>query len=331
MTFMILGANAVWIPVYAGIFHVTPVVIGLIGSLQLVMSALVMLFWAPRLLRSLQPRSLMVTGLVMLISVEILSILLNPGFAAFTLLRVLEGSSVGVATGAIGVLASSTRSPARTFGLVQMAQALALAALYALAALVLARFGIRGIFALMAVGVLGALPFALVTGRHDLHSVAKIGTGGGKPLAPFPVLGFFAIAGMYLVNVSTMTHMGDFGARIGMSVAEASGILAIDSTLAIFAGLLATILAERVPSWLILSVSGVISCTGLLAVGFVPTPPLLLAAVMTGVAFGPATGGLVETFASLQWLGVIGAFVVLSALSAGWFLSRRRLPISLFS
>jgi len=363
MTFMILGASAVWIPVYAGIFRVTPAVMGLIGSVQLVMSALVMLFWAPRLLRKVQPRTLMVSGVVSLVVIELLSTFLAPGIALFSLLRVVEGSSVGIAIGAIGVLASSTRNPARSFGLLQVAQTVALTTLYGLAALVLARFGVRGIFALMTAGVLIALPFARAAGTLELQRAAKAETGSAKP--QFPLLGFFAIAAIFLVNVSTSTHMGDFAARIGMSVAEASGILAIASALSIIAGLLATILAGRAPGWLILSVSGAIACTGLLAIGFVQAPAMLLAAacaslfgnqlatplviavvssgdntgraatadqaaVMTGIAFGPATGGLIETYASLQVLGVLCAVLVPLSFSAAWSLTQRRPPVTAF-
>jgi predicted MFS family arabinose efflux permease len=357
ITFTILGATSVWIPVYAGIFHVTPAVIGLIGSVQLVMSALVMLSWAPRLLRSVQVRTLMVCGVATLVVIELLSTLLAPGVALFTLLRVVEGSSVGVATGAVGVLASSTSNPARSFGLLQIAQTVAMTTLYGLSVLVLARFGVHGIFALMTAGVLIALPFARATGKLELQRAAKVEAGSDK--AHFPTLGFLAIAAIFLVNVSTSTHMGDFAARIGMSVAQASGILAIGGALAIVAGLLATILAGRAPGWLIFSVSGVISCTGLLAIGFVQTPALLVAAacaslfgnqlatpqimaivssadktgraataaqaaVMTGIALGPATGGLIETYASLQMLGVVCAVLVPLALVAAWSLSRRR-------
>jgi predicted MFS family arabinose efflux permease len=201
------------------------------------------------------------------------------------------------------------------------------------------------------------LPFARATGRLELQRAAKVEAGSEKP--PFPTLGFFAIAAIFLVNVSTSTHMGDFAARIGMSVAQASGILAIGGALAIVAGLLATILAGRAPGWLIFSVSGVISCTGLLAIGFVQTPALLVAAacaslfgnqlatpqvmaivssadktgraataaqaaVMTGIALGPATGGLIETYASLQMLGVMCAVLVPLSFIAASSLSQRR-------
>ncbi len=55
-------------------------------------------------MRSVQPRALMVSGVATLVVIELLSTFLAPGIALFSLPRVVEGSSVGVATGAIGVL-----------------------------------------------------------------------------------------------------------------------------------------------------------------------------------------------------------------------------------
>jgi len=351
-----LSASSIWIPVYAGIFRVTPVIMGLVGSVQLVMSAVVMLVLAPRLMESFQPRSLMLGGLAALLTAEILTSLLHPGLAIFVVLRIVEGISVGLATAGTGLIASLTRNPTRTFGLVQLCQTILVTTLFASAPVILLHFGMPGLFMAVAAGALLALPCALRTPRIERMTGAARALADGLTIAAFPVLGFAAIGTIFLVNIGVSTHMADFGMRVGISVSQASLVLAASYGLGIVASSLVTILAGRVPVWLILSVAGVCVSFGLFGIAQAHTPAGLMvaacaqlfgnnlavpaiiavvsasdnsgraasaaqAAIMTGIACGPVTGGMIEYYVSAQAVPLIFVVPTLLALFAGGVLA----------
>jgi len=351
-----LSASSIWIPVYAGIFRVTPAVMGLVGSVQLVMSAVVMLLLAPWLMERFQPRSLMLGGLAALLTAEILTSLLHPGLALFVVLRVVEGISVGLATAGTGLIASLTRNPTRTFGLLQLCQTILVTTLFASASIILWHFGMPGLFMAVAAGALLALPCALRTPLIEKVAGGARARADGLAIAAFPALGFAAIATIFLVNIAVSTHMADFGMRVGISVSQASLVLAASYGLGIVASSLVTVLAGRVPVWLILSVAGVCVSFGLFGIAQAHTPAALMiaacaqlfgnnlavppiiavvsasdntgraassaqAAIMTGIACGPVTGGMIEYYISAQAVPLIFMVPTLLALFAGGVLA----------
>jgi MFS family permease len=362
MTFIGSVASSVWLPAYAQIFGFPPAVMGLIGSVQFAMSAIVMLFLAPRLLRSVQPRTLILSGLAVLIVAEVLTVLLNPGPLPFTLLRAVEGAGIGLATAAAGVLASFTPNPTRTFGILQLSQGIAITVLFGLATLILGRVGILGIFGFVGLGALAAMPFALITPRIGLATLEAGSVAGHRQSAPFPLLGFLTLAAIFIVNVGISTHMGDFGMRIGMNMAQVSGVLAISSSASIVSSLVVTVLAGRVPTRMVLAVAAVIASAGLIGIGLAATPSSLLvaacamlfgntlatpvviavvstsdntgraasaaqAAIITGTALAPATGGAIEGLLSLQALSIVYAVVIPVALLMATVLAKRPAPV----
>jgi MFS family permease len=360
-TFMGSVASSVWLPAYAKIFGFGPATMGLIGSVQFAMSAIVMLFLAPRLLRRFQPRTLILTGLAAMILAEVLTVLLNPGAPAFILLRAIEGFGIGIATAASGLLASFTANPTRTFGVLQLSQGVAITVLFGLATLILGRFGILGIFGFLGLGALAAAPFALATPRIGLASLEAGSAVGHRVSAPFPVLGFVVLMAIFIVNVGTSTHMGDFGMRIGMNVAQVSVILALAGAVSIVSSLMVTVMAGRVAVWILLAVAAVIAAAGLIGLGMAGTPTALMvaacamvfgntlatpaviamvsasdntgraasaaqAAIVTGTALAPACGGAIESFLSLNALSVVFAVVIPVALVTAALLASRPAP-----
>jgi len=359
MTFMGAVASSVWLPAYAKFFQFTPARMGLIGSVQFAMSAIVMLFLAPRLMRSVQPRTLILTGLAAMIVAEVLTVLLNPSAVPFIALRAIEGFGIGLATAATGLLASFTANPTRTFGILQLSQGIAITVIFGLAPLILGRFGILGIFGFLGLGALAAAPFALTMPRIGLASLEAGSAVAHRRSAPFPVLGFLVLVAIFIVNVGTSTHMGDFGMRIGMSVAQVSVVLALAGSVSIVSSLMVTVLAGRVPTWMLLAVAAAIAAGGLIGLGIAATPPALMvaacamifgntlatpaviavvsasdntgraasaaqAAIVTGTALAPACGGAIESFLSLDALSIVFAVMIPVALLTAALLAARR-------
>jgi hypothetical protein len=349
MTFMGAVASSVWLPAYAKIFGLGPAIMGLIGSVQFATSAIVMLFLAPLLLRKFQPRTSILAGLATMIAAEALTVLLNPGAPAFILLR---------ATAASGLLASFTANPTRTFGVLQLSQGVAITVLFGLATVILGRFGILGMFGFLGLGALAAVPFALATPRISLASLEAGSAVGHRLSAPFPVLGFLVLVAIFIVNVGTSTHMGDFGMRIGMNVAQVSVVLALAGAVSIVSSLMVTVLAGRVPIWMLLAAAACIAAAGLIGLGIAATPPALMvaacamifgntlatpaviavvsasdntgraasaaqAAIVTGTALAPACGGAIESFLSLNALSIVFAVIIPVALLAAALLANR--------
>jgi MFS family permease len=361
MTFMGAVASSVWLPAYAKIFGLGPAIMGLIGSVQFATSAIVMLFLAPLLLRKFQPRTLILAGLATMIAAEALTVLLNPGAPAFILLRAMEGFGIGLATAASGLLASFTANPTRTFGVLQLSQGVAITVLFGLATVILGRFGILGMFGFLGLGALAAVPFALATPRISLASLEAGSAVGHRLSAPFPVLGFLVLMAIFIVNVGTSTHMGDFGLRIGMNVAQVSVVLALAGAVSIVSSLMVTVLAGRVPIWMLLAAAACIAAAGLIGLGMAATPPALMvaacamifgntlatpaviavvsasdntgraasaaqAAIVTGTALAPACGGAIESFLSLNALSIVFAVIIPVALLAAALLAARPSP-----
>jgi MFS family permease len=357
MTFVAQVASSIWLPAYAKIFRFTPAVMGLIGSVPFAAAAVVMLFLTPRLLRSLQPRTLILAGLTTVAAAEVLTVVLNPNAASFALLRVVEGSGIGLATASAGVLASFTANPTRTFGILQLSQSVATTVMFGLAGGIVQRFGILGIFAFVGLGVVAATPFALATPRAPL--TLKAGSAARRSPSRFPLVGFVILAMIFVVNVGASTHMGDFGMRIGMTMGQVSVVLAAASALGIVSSLLAAVLAGRVPTWVLLVGGATIAGAGLIGLGIAPTPGALMAAactmwfgstlatpavigvvsgsdntgraasaaqaaIVTGTALGPACSGVIEDFLSLRALSVVFAIVIPLAFLATAVLATRR-------
>jgi len=359
MTFMGSVASSVWLPAYTRIFRFSAAKMGLIGSVEFAMSAIIMLFVAPRLLRSLQPRTLILAGLMAMISSEVITVLVNPAPLLFTALRAFEGLGIGLATAAASVLASFTPNPTRTFGVLQMSQAIAITALFGLATFILGRFGILGIFGFVGFGGVAALPFAFLSPRVGLTSLEASSVAGRAQSAPFPTLGFVVLVAIFIVNVGTSTHMGDFGMRIGMNMAQVSVVLAAASSISIVSSLLVTVVAGRIPIWMLMAVAAVIASAGLIGLGIAATPPALMiaacamlfgntlaapaviavvsasdntgraasaaqAAIVTGTALAPACGGAIEGFLSLNALSLVFAAIIPLALLTTAIMASRR-------
>jgi predicted MFS family arabinose efflux permease len=195
--------------------------------------------------------------------------------------------------------------------------------------------------------------------RIGLASLEAGSTEAHRRSAPFPVLGFLVLVAIFIVNVGTSTHMGDFGMRIGMSVAQVSVVLALAGSVSIVSSLMVTVLAGRVPTWMLLGVAAVIAAGGLIGLGIAATPPALIvaacamifgntlatpaviavvsasdntgraasaaqAAIVTGTALAPACGGAIESFLSLDALSIVFAVMIPIALLTAALLAARR-------
>ncbi len=324
-----LMSSAIWTPTYVAINGASPAAMGIIASLQTGIAALTSHFIVPRV-SALQPRIVIIVGLTIIAATELTLALISSPIALFAVLKAVDGVGGGLALASIGIMASKTLQPTRTFGILQLSQSVASTILFALSALTIPRFGLAGIFGLVCMASLTALAFASLQPRT--HVVMGRSPDLQPPIAGrFPYLGCLALVLMLAVNVGTINSMGAFGARVGMDAAAVSITLSAVTIAMIVSSIVAAGLASIVPNAIVLAVGAVIASVSLLTLGSAGSPivmqlaafstvfgiTLAFPAAMAGVAQSDETG---RAAAAAQAAGMVG--LVLGPVSAGLITSR---------
>jgi hypothetical protein len=353
-----LMSSAIWIPVYSGVHGTSPAAMGLIASLQTGVAGLTAQFVVPRLI-AMQPRSVVMIGLSIVAAAESAAALLSAPLALFATLKAIDGVGDGLALASVGIMASRTLQPTRTFGLLQLSQSIASTIFFALSSLTIPRFGLPGIFGLVCVAAIVAIGFAGLLPRILAAPAGRPAVDGGTAAAGrLPLWGCLTLVLILTVNVGTINSIGAFGARLGMAQSDVSIAISAATLSIIASSAVAAAVASIIPNAIVLGVSAVIASLGLVGIGFAETPlimelaafsavfgitlafPAAIAGVgqadetgraaaaaqasgMLGLVLGPVTAGIIITNLSLDGLSIIFAVVIFAAIGLASLLAAK--------
>ncbi len=275
--FIPLESGPIWIPAAHMHFGVSQVTIGIVASMQFVMSALTALVIAPRI-AGRTFREPVLACLLLILLTSLAGIFLNPSFPIFVFLRAVDGAAAGLCIACCSMLANRTARVARSFGFMQLGQIVASACVFGLSS----HFGkenvLTGVYMIISVVVaLGASGvFFTATWPADVRNAMKHRTGTINP--PLPILRItlacLGLVMVYCTLVALVTNANGFGARIGLTFAQVGIMLAISTPAGAGGSVLGTFMSGRAPAGRIAAIATAgttisLFCFGFLAFDFV--------------------------------------------------------------
>ena len=260
--FVPLESGPIWIPAAHMHFGISLVAIGIVASMQFVMSALAALFIAPRIAgRGFREPVLVCLMLILLTSLA--GIFLNPSFPVFVCLRAVDGAAAGLCIACCSMLANRTVRVARSFGLMQLGQIVGSACVFSLSAHFGKHDALIGVYLIISVVV--ALGASAVFFRATKRNTEII-------KASMPVLRItmacLGVVMIYCTLVALVTNANGFGARIGLTFAQVGIMLAISTPAGAGGSLFGTFISGRVPAGWIAGIATVGTTISLFSFGF---------------------------------------------------------------
>jgi predicted MFS family arabinose efflux permease len=354
VAFLPMESGPIWIPAARIHFGVSAVAMGIVASAQFGVSATMAMFVAPRLTRwQLRTPLLIATGVICLAAIATATLPL--GFAAFILMRILEGGASGICVACAAILATRTRQPSRSFGMLQFGQILTNMVVYVSSTKLVATHGMTGVYYLLSGG---ALVFFVVQlfGKGWPVVLPRRAAPRGAPRAgvarPRIWAACLGAALVYCGFIALVANASALGARAGLDLAHVTIILAACTGAAAAGALIATLLAGRVQGFwmiaasaagaalfgLLLTFTGfdfetlLVSLFGVIFFIYIGFPAIFggiarmdatgrsasaaQAAQMFGPALGPAVGALIAAHSVTGFALASSGFVVCGALAA---------------
>ncbi len=248
--FIPLESGPIWIPAARMHFGVTGVVIGLVASMQFIMSALTAILVAPRIAgRTLREPVLACMALILFTS--LVDAFLNPAFPVFVLLRAADGAAAGLCIACCSMLANRTVRVARSFGMLQLGQIAANALVFGLSAHIEKKYGLSGVYFILSVILMLGTSLVLFSAAWPatLKNLSYRSAASVKAAIPVMKIAIACsgIAMIYCALVALVTNATGFGARAGLTFAQVGIILAISTPAGASGSLIATIMGGRAP------------------------------------------------------------------------------------
>ncbi len=356
VAFLPMESGPIWIPAARMHFGVSGVAMGIVASLQFVVSATMAMFVAPRLARwELRIPLLSATGIIFVSALATAS--LDLSFPAFIFVRAVEGGASGICVACGAILATRTRQPSRSFGLLQFGQILMNMVVYVTCTKLVVAYGMAGVYNLLAIGA--AIFFIVQLFGKGWPVVAprrvkdRAATPAGVPKARI----WAACLGAALVYcgfIALVANASALGTRAGLDFAGVTIILAAATPAAAGGALIATLLAGRVPGSMMIAASAAgaaifgllltfnaynfetltIALCGIIFFIYIGFPSIFggisrldatgrsasaaQAAQMFGPALGPAVGALIAAHSVFAFALASSVFVVCGAVAAGF-------------
>ena len=268
--FVPLESGPIWIPAAHMHFGISLVAIGIVASMQFVMSALSALFIAPRIAGRTFREPVLVCLLLILLT-SLAGIFLNPSFPVFVFLRAVDGAAAGLCIACCSMLANRTVRVARSFGLMQLGQIVGSACVFSLSAHFGKHDALIGVYLIISVVV--ALGASAVFFRADWPANPKNATKRNTEIikASMPVLRItmacLGVVMIYCTLVALVTNANGFGARIGLTFAQVGIMLAISTPAGAGGSLFGTFISGRVPAGWIAGIATVGTTISLFSFG----------------------------------------------------------------
>jgi MFS family permease len=353
--FLAMEAGPIWIPTAQIHFGMSSVTMGAIASIQFLASALMAMFVAPRLARKpLRPVLLLAVGTIC--GAAIVTAAFDLPFPLFVIARVVEGGASGICVACAAMLASRTKLPARSFGILQFSQILMNMAVYVSSTKLVVAYGLTGLYSLIAVATLiffAVLRFSKPWVTLGLTRKVKA-SAADAPLPRLRILiACLGAAFVYCGFIALVANATALGQRASLDFAHITMVLAAGTQAAAAGALIATIFARRLPPFVfIIAASAGASFFGLLLtftandfaslvvalcgviffiyIGFPSifggiarldpsgrSAAVAQATQMFGPALGPAVGAIIATHSVAALAFSSAAFIVLGTLAAG--------------
>ncbi len=356
VAFLPMESGPIWIPAARIHFAVGAVAMGIVASCQFATSAIMAMFVAPRLAQwKLRTPLLVATGVILFAALA--SAALNVSFREFIILRILDGGASGICVACAAILATRTRQPSRSFGLLQFGQILTNMVVYIICTKLAVAYGLPGVYFLLACGA-GIFFIVQLFGRGwpvviSQNLVARV----GALRTPIPrsriLVACFGAALVYCGFIALVANASALGTRAGLDFAHVTIILAAGTPAAAIGALISTLLAGRVPGFVMIAMSvagaGVfgllltfsaydfgsltVALCGVIFFIYIGFPAIFggisqldetgrsasaaQAAQMFGPALGPAVGALIAAHSVSAFAFVSSAFVICGAIAAG--------------
>jgi hypothetical protein len=354
VAFLPMESGPIWIPAARMHFGVSAVAMGFVASTQFGVSAAMAMFIAPRLTRwKFRAPLLAATGVIFLAALA--SAVLPLSFPAFILMRMLDGGASGICVACAAILATRTRQPSRSFGMLQFGQILANMVVYVTSTKLVAAHGMTGVYYLLSGGsaiffvvqVFGKGWPAVMPYRAAARGIAQIRVSKLRILAAC-----LGAALVYCGFIALVANASALGTRAGLDIAHVTMILAAGTGTAAAGALISTLIAGRVPGFWMIAVSAagagifgllltftafdfetlIFSLGGVIFFVYIGFPAIFggiarldetgrsasaaQAAQMFGPALGPAVGALIASHSVACFALASSAFVVCGALAA---------------
>jgi MFS family permease len=357
VAFLPMESGPIWIPAARMHFGVGGVTMGMVASLQFAVSATMAMFAAPRLARQpLRVPLLIATAVILAAALSTAS--LHLGFPLFVVIRAIEGGASGICVACGAILATRTRQPSRSFGLLQFGQILTNMVVYVSCTKLAVAYGLTGIYFLLAAAAaicfvvqLFGKGWPVVVPRRVLPNVSNAQPSVSKARIWAACLG---AALVYCGFIALVANASALGGRAGLDFAKVTIILAAGTPAAAGGALIATLLAGRVAGFIMVAASAIgatifgllltftafnfetllIALCGIIFFIYIGFPSIFggisrldstgrsasaaQAAQMFGPALGPAIGALIAAHSVSAFALASTAFVVCGAVVAGF-------------
>jgi len=244
-----MESGAIWIPTARIHFGIDGVTMGLIASAQFAIAACMATFIAPRLARG-PLRLYLLFAIAVILAAVVATVALPLSFLEFSLARVIEGGCSGLCVASAAILASRTRVPARSFGLMQFAQIIMNMVVYVSSTKLVVEHGLPGLYALISGATLVFL-CVLAAGKGWSNLAPSSPSERSPPGAEFPRLRILVAcsgaACVYFGFIALVANASALGGRAGLDFAHVTMILAAATPASAGGALIATVFAKRIP------------------------------------------------------------------------------------
>jgi predicted MFS family arabinose efflux permease len=205
---------------------------------SITISVLVMAVWGNRV----SPRRLAAVAALAAIVANLVA--MYPSVKTLVLGRLLSGLALGAVVASIVGVAARRPDAQRAFSVMQTATVLLMSVIYFMAPSLIDRFGLSGLFAVLA----GVSAAALVTALVGLPAVVVVPTVAARALTGrkfAPLMGCLALAIVFAGQVTVTTYIITIGNELGFDTHTMGTLLAIAIPLAMIGPLAAHGLGER--------------------------------------------------------------------------------------
>jgi MFS family permease len=314
------------------------------------------MFVAPRLARWALRLPLLIATAVILLS-ALATAGLPLAFPIFIIIRAVEGGASGICVACAAMLATRTREPSRSFGILQCGQIITNMVVYVTCTKLAVAYGVTGIYALLAGGAaLSLIVQSFGKGWPVLSPHRPAEVGRLLPLAVSKLriaAACFGAAFVYCGFIALVANATALGTRAGLDFAHDTFILAAATPAAALGALIATMLAGRVPGFIMITIAAfgatlfgllltftafnftslTIALCGVIFFVYIGFPSIFggisrldpsgrsasaaQAAQMFGPALGPAVGALIAAHSVAGFALASTAFIVCGAAAAG--------------
>ncbi len=361
--FMPLESGAIWIPAATAHYAASPVALGMVASMQFLCAAFSAFLLAPFILRRKHPKVVMLAGISTVFIASLITGQLSIPLKVFAMLRLLDGVGAGLCVAVSGILASQTVRPPRSFGIMQFFQIATNACLFVVTSKLLPLLGVSAVFDFIIFGSLVALAIvSMAPVPRKISTQTKVADLAWVPGSwPRILAGGCGVTLASCAFIALITSISFFGARVGLSLASVSLLLAAGTPFTAAGSVISAFLSGRVATRILLAAGISGAAFGLIAMGvaremdvfvvsfiffmafnFFTTPTLnavvsqldntgraaacTQAAQMIGLAIGPTLGAIIRSISleALLLFSVCGliAGVFLGGAAAGKAVNR---------